>query len=123
MSKDYKGYELVKAIHDKEIEDGSIIEVHSLRVGDNILTTIEYKNFRLNWEERTFSTGDLFDDNIYFRVIEEEPEIDIQGIKYLDSVVLYDADESTFKAIADMNNKIGELIIAVKQLDKKLKEN
>ena len=66
-------------------------------------------------------------DNFYqlneeIEIIEEEPEIDIQKIKYLDSMVLYNADESTFNAIADMNNKIGELIRAIKQLDKQIKE-
>ena len=119
MSKDYKGYELVKAIHDKEIEDGSKIEVHSLRVGDNILTTIEYKNFRLNWKESTFSTGDLFDDNIYFRVIEEKPEIDIQGIKDMER---YDDGIAYGYKPTDIGDKINELIKAIKQLDKQIKE-
>jgi len=52
-------------------------------------------------------------------IIEEEPEIDIQGIEELDYVEDYEADETDIKLNRD---KIRELIKAVKQLDNKIKE-
>ena len=70
--KDYKGYELIKAISDKEIKDKTKIEVHSLQ--DNIIAVIEYKNKRLEWGTGEFDTSYLFDDNIYFRVLEDNTE-------------------------------------------------
>lgn len=116
MSKDYKGYELVKAIHDKEIKDNTRIEVHDLRTLDHISTIITYKDFRLNWAEGTFSTGDLFDDNMYFRVIEEELEIDIQGIEKLKSSIICGSQYIK----DDREQTINKLVQAVKQLDRQI---
>lgn len=76
MSKDYKGYELIKAIRDGEIKENSVIEVHSLNVGDNVITEIKYINRRLIWDAGEFNTGFLCDDNYYFRVVEEQEKID-----------------------------------------------
>lgn len=75
MSKaDYKGYELIKAIHDGEIKDGTRIEVHSLKVLDFTESVIEYKNKRLEWGIGEFNTSYLFDDYYYFRVLEDNTE-------------------------------------------------
>lgn len=72
--KDYKGYELIKAIHDGEIKDYTTIEVHDLSTLDHIKSKIEYSNKRLNWIAGEFDTTCLFDDNIYFRVLEDNTE-------------------------------------------------
>ena len=72
--KDYKGYELIKAISDKEIKDKTKVEVHSLRVADNIIAVIEYSNKRLEWGTGEFDTSYLFDNYIYFRVLEDNTE-------------------------------------------------
>ena len=72
--KDYKGYELIKAIYDGEIKDYTTIEVHDLSTLDHIKSKIEYSNKRLNWIAGEFDTTCLFDDNIYFRVLEDNTE-------------------------------------------------
>ena len=46
--------------------------MHSLQ--DNIIAVIEYKNKRLEWGTGEFDTSYLFDDNIYFRVLEDNTE-------------------------------------------------
>ena len=123
MSKDYEGYELVKAIHDKEIKDNTLIEVHDLSTLDHIVTVIKYKDNKLNWQESSFSTKDLFDNNVYFRLIEEEQEIDIQEIKELNEEISATIGEVssvwTFseKQIVEKQN---QLIKAVKQLDNQI---
>ena len=50
--------------------------------------------------------------NTEVEIIEEEPEIDIQGIEELEKKT----------GCAESNSKINELIKAIKQLDKKIKE-
>lgn len=57
-------------------------------------------------------------------IIEEEPEIDIQGIEELKS---YNINKKTqfedfARALLDFGVKINELIKAIKQLDKQIKE-
>lgn len=116
--KDYKGYELIKAIHDGEIKDGAIIEVHDLSTLDHVKARITFRNKKLNWISGEFDTSCLFDDNIYFRVLEDNTE-DIEELGY-DEVKLY-ADskvvETTKKAsIEDIVSKINELVRAVNKL-------
>ena len=86
--KDYKGYELIKAIHDGEIKDYTTIEVHDLSTLDHIKSKIEYSNKRLNWIAGEFDTTCLFDDNIYFRVLEDNTEeieeIELIGTNFMD---------------------------------------
>ena len=86
--KDYKGYELIKAIHDGEIKDYTTIEVHDLSTLDHVKSKIEYSNKRLNWIAGEFDTTCLFDDNIYFRVLEDNTEeieeIELIGTNFMD---------------------------------------
>ena len=86
--KDYKGYELIKAIHDGEIKDYTTIEVHDLSTLDHIKSKIEYSNKRLNWIAGEFDTTCLFDDNIYFRVLEDNTEeieeLELIGANFMD---------------------------------------
>lgn len=118
MSKDYKGYELIKAIRDGDIKENSVIEVHNLSVGDNITTKIKYINRRIIWDSGEFNTGFLCDDSYYFRIIEDEQEIDIQNIKKLpihDDITEYD-----YRDIAINRSAINGLAQIAKQLDNKL---
>ena len=116
--KDYKGYELIKAIHDGEIKEGTRIEVHDLRVLDRVLTIIEYLERRLNWENGNWSTGDLFDDNIYFRVLEDNTE-EIEEIgEFVDLIGMNENEEVLFKMIRCCTHKIDEIIKAINSIRK-----
>lgn len=77
--KDYKGYELIKAIHDGEIKEGAIIEVHDLSTLDHVKARITFRNKKLNWISGEFDTSCLFDDNVYFMVLEDNTE-EIEGL-------------------------------------------
>ena len=114
--KDYKGYELIKAIHDGEIKDGTKIEVHDLKVLDMVLTIIEYSERRLNWENGNWSTGDLFDDNIYFRVLEDNTE-------EIEELPIHDEDEKKYSVIVlDNRIKINELVRRINYIERKINE-
>ena len=104
--KDYKGYELIKAISDKEIKDKTKIEVHSLQ--DNIIAVIEYKNKRLEWGTGEFDTSYLFDDNIYFRVLEDNTE-EIEELKPVEDGLAYRSE---------VPKKINELVKAINSIRK-----
>lgn len=99
----YKGYELLKAIADGEIKDGSRFEAEyeTFIVRDGYLFVEhdkgqEYANsFELNWE---------------FELIEDE--IDIDSIEELEGKVEYSTERNT----------INQLIQAVKQINKEVKE-
>ena len=108
--KDYKGYELIKAIHDGEIKDGTIIEIHDLSTLDHIKARIDYSNKRLNWLAGEFDTRCLFDDNIYFRVLEDNTE-EIEELP--------DYNYS----IKENRDKINELVRVVKQIRKEIKND
>ena len=110
--KDYKGYELIKAISDKEIKDKTKIEVHSLQ--DNIIAVIEYKNKRLEWGTGEFDTSYLFDDNIYFRVLEDNTE-EIEELEITEIV-----QNRLVKEIKENREKINELVKAINSIRKDL---
>lgn len=115
--KDYKGYELIKAIHDGEIKDGAIIEVHDLSTLDHIKARITFRNKKLNWISGEFDTSCLFDDNIYFRVLEDNTE----EIEELDEEWTYiegQVEKTWSKSELELVNKINEIIKAVKQIRK-----
>ena len=115
MSKIYKGYELIKAIADGNIKSGTQIRVH--RPFGNTKYTIDYW-FWGNWfgKEDGYSKPldniELFlcDRENTFEIIEDE--IDIDNIEELN--------------VGDLLNnkikKINELVQAVKQLNKEIKE-
>lgn len=122
-----KGYELIKEISDGKIKENTQIEVHDLTVLDKVIAIIEYKNGRLNWVEGTFDTSYLVSLNCYFKIIEEQEEIDIQSIEEIDENFTYIENHSSGlgiekvlnKAEIELVNKINKLVQAVKQLDKK----
>ena len=109
--KDYKGYELIKAISDKEIKDKTKIEVHSLL--DNIIAVIEYKNKRLEWGTGEFDTSYLFDDYIYFKILE-------YNIEEIEEIPQYRIDNCTDYNYCYLAEKYNKLAKAVNQIRKDL---
>ena len=107
--KDYKGYELIKAISDKEIKDKTKIEVHSLQ--DNIIAVIEYKNKRLEWGTGEFDTSYLFDDYIYFKILEDNTE-------EIEEIPQYRIDNCTDYNYCYLAEKYNQLAKAVNKLRK-----
>ena len=99
----YKGYELLKAIADGKIKDGSRFKAgYRTFIARDGYLFVEYDNrqeyansFELKWE---------------FEQIEDK--IDIDSIEELEGIVEYSTER----------NKINQLIQAVKQLNKKVKE-
>ena len=109
--KNYKGYELIKAISDKEIKDKTKIEVHSLQ--DNIIAVIEYKNKRLEWGTGEFDTSYLFDDYIYFKILEDNTE-------EIEEIPQYRIDNCTDYNYCYLAEKYNKLAKAVNQIRKDL---
>ena len=73
-----------------------------------------------NWSDNEV-LQDEYDLDDTVEIIEEEPEIDIQGIEELQEY-LHIGDKQEEDVKDRTNIKINELIKAIKQLDKKLKE-
>lgn len=107
MGKIYKGWELIKAIADGEIKEGSKFkaEYETFIARDGYLF-VEYANrqkyansFELKWE---------------FELIEDEIDID--------SIEEYKQERSERCIDVDIRNKMNEILQAVKQIDKRVKE-
>ena len=106
--KDYRGYELIKVIHDGEIKDGAIIEVHDLSTLDHVKVRITFRNKKLNWISGEFDTSCLFDDNIYFRVLEDNTE---------------EIEEYKRETFEQLGYEVGKMSMAIaKGLEKAIKE-
>lgn len=126
MNKTYKGWELLKAIADGEIKEGSIIR--------NLITHREYK-----YEEDTCY---YYTEEVGYRYLEEEnnikklaitdfeliseptEEIDIQSIKNVDTIYTRESNGANeiLKFHTETREIINTLIQAIKQLDNKIKE-
>ena len=111
----YKGYELIKAIADGEIKDGTKI-IPRYPNNDCTVKYFEYYYGFLDayYEDGRGSNKDVnvcifLDNNRTFEVIEDE--IDIDSIK-----------EMELDVIDDVTYYINDLIKAVKQLNKEVKE-
>ena len=112
MSKVYKGYELIKAITDGGIKEGSRFRVELL---DEI---IFYTNDSLWYEEddEEVCTSTIIES--YFELIEDET-IDIDNMEKISIVnTSYKPTPQEMEFIA---GKFNELIQAVKQLNKEIK--
>lgn len=109
-----KGYELIKEIHDGNVDDCKI-KWESPK-GNGI---IEVRHRKIIWKEGTFSTLDLTSSFTNFKIIEEQQDIDIQEIEDVKSNITecyYQEDDiKYFKSIKETINK---LVQAVKQLEK-----
>ena len=106
MGKTYKGWELMKAIADGEIKEGSKFkaEYETFIARDGYLF-VEYDNrqkyansFELKWK---------------FELIEDEIDID--------SIEEYKQEHSERCIDVDIRNKLNEILQAVKQIDKRVK--
>lgn len=108
--KTYKGYELLKAIANNEIKEGTKFKNLNQKVkSDNShIYAYNHNNFMGRWGRPNIIA--ILNDE--FEIIEEQEEIDIQEIKEL-----YIGDVTTEDKL-----RINELVRAVKQLDKKIKE-
>ncbi len=106
MGKIYKGWELIKAIEDGEIKNGSRFNIH--RTYSAIAVLEEGMLHMENGNKRILTTNDLL---IYtFELIQDE--IDIDSIEELKGIVEYSTERNTKN----------QLIQAVKQIDKRVKE-
>ena len=119
-----KGYELLKAISDGEIKNGTKIEIKGRFRGD-----LEGSYFI--YDERSFvfpiykpdgteyygnvELHDLI--NFSFEVIEEKKEI--KEIKELETL---SPQSETYKSVVDNREKINELVRAVNKLNKEREE-
>ena len=104
----YKGYELLKAIADGEIKEGSLILFDSIIwIVDEYSDIVKYKEEHITlfntYKAKEIAMSD-------FELIENK--IDIDSIKKLEGIVEYSTERNT----------INQLIQAVKQLNKKVKE-
>lgn len=130
MSKVYKGYELIEKASKNEIADYT--KFKSIDDTDMII----FCRQQCFWTDidKTEVLNSWFIDNEW-EIIEEEPEIDIQGIEPLDAYKLMEApfmadklkgmNYDTFmehlkQSEIEIANKIIELIRAVKQLDNQI---
>ena len=113
-----KSNELFEEIHCGTIKDGTKINVVNEFTGD-VLTTIEYKDGKLNWTSGAFDTSYLCDINIEF-LVEENKEIEELNDTN------YNCEEMSIKEINYYNNltrtKLNEVIQAVNKLNKEREE-
>ena len=107
-----KSNELFKQILDEKIKEGTKIKVIS-EFTEKQISTIEYKNGRLNWVSGTFDTTFLCSSDIEF-VIEENKEI-----KEIPNEIMKD-DWRYYVTI--FYNKTNELVRAVNKLNKERKD-
>lgn len=114
MSKTYKGYELIKEIAEGNIEDGTRFIIKGGEFND-FYATYEDKEIIVSMfgKELKLTTRYLID-NCTFEILEDE--IDIQDIEEFST--LYAMSGVEF----EIQDKLNELIRAIKQLDKKIKE-
>ncbi|MBR3163570.1 MAG: hypothetical protein IKF17_05685 [Clostridia bacterium] len=121
----YKGYELIKAIENMEIEKGT-------RFFDNYNNEYKYKNYgsleeldlvKIEPQGESIPDYSMFIDN-EFTVIEEQQDIDIQEIEELPQWTTRRDGEVTQQEgkRLEMAEKINQLVQAVKQLDRNIKD-
>ena len=102
-----KANELFEQIHCGKIEEETKIKVINELTG-NWITTISYKNGRLNWQTGEFDTSFLCNIDIDFKVIEENKEIE-------------EINENEFLGL-DIYSKMNEIIRAVNKLNNEREE-
>lgn len=110
MKKIYKGWELIKAIEDGEIKNGSRFNVHRTY---SAVAVLEDRILHLeDGNKRILTTNDLL---IYtFELIEDEINID--------SIEEYKQEHTERCIDIDIRNKMNEILQAVKQIDKRVKK-
>ena len=115
-----KANELFEQIHSRKIKEETKIKVINKLTG-NWITTISYKNGRLNWQAGEFDTSFLCNIDIDFKVIEENKEIE-----ELNKISYDEFKHTDTKHRFDLTNieydKINELVRAVNKINKDLEE-
>ena len=117
--KTYKGYELIKAIAEGNIKDGNEFTIKNFTSSNKIYFNGNDLYYVHNGEpvfDTMYLTNFL---NYTYELIEEQQDIDIQAIKKFIIPEIAKSEES------DMwvnRITINELIQAVKQLDRKIRE-
>lgn len=122
MSKIYKGYELIKAIADGEIKEGSefIIkygefnDFHAFYKNDEIRTYLFGKEYKLTTKDFAESEFELIEDEIDIDNIEE-----LNDTCYDEENMISEEKEYYHNLTREQQNTI---LRAVKQLDKRVKE-
>ena len=110
MEKIYKGWELMKAIEEGKIKNGSRFNVHRTY---SAIAVLEDRILHLeDGNKRILTTNDLL---IYtFELIEDEIDID--------SIEEYKQEHTERCIDIDIRNKMNEILQAVKQIDKRVKK-
>lgn len=113
--KTYTGIELLEAIEEKEIEEGTRFKIIN-GAYDGFVAYIEDENIKVNMfgREGVLGTKALIESE--FKELEKE-DIDIQEIEEIPNEVMRD-DWRYYVPV--VFNKINELVIAIKQLDRQI---
>ena len=119
MGKVIKNWELIKAIENDEIEENTKFIFRSTIAREQLEVKAKKKDggkiYLINTEQdTTLNTGWLI--NSIIEILDEEDEIDIQGIEEI-----YCAPNQIL-TVFDLKSKIHEILKAVKQLDNKIEE-
>ena len=124
----YKGLEIMQMISKGQIEDGARFDFEN----NNFNGEVEYYNGTLYWirfDENWKETGkkNLFEMfNIQSTMVADfeplEDKIDIDSIEKLDKNGTFINGKVNDQKIIDIENKINELVQAVKQINKEVKE-
>ena len=113
----YKGYELIKAIAEQEIKDGTKIKAS---FNGTLIEVIEYKNNKLNWKQNgNFSTEYLCSRIVIFEILEDNTE-EIEELNHYNviSAIIGKTNENINNELAKITKKINELVRAVNQIRK-----
>lgn len=114
MNKIYKGYELIKAIEERKIKENSLFK-NELGTYICLGETLWYYNTL--HKTKTEEVGNSMMINNTFELIEDEIDIDIQSIEEFRTEYIMDNVEF------QLQDKINQILLAVKQLGKKMNSN
>lgn len=130
MNREIDGLELLRMIKNRELKDGTRIDIESDSTYE-FYTVIDGDSLNMYRVEddgedefcRTVSTYDLLNKKFYIQE-NKETEIDIQSIELFDEirdVSTWSNDTLSFNQ-RSIISKVNKIIKAIKQLDKKIKE-
>lgn len=112
MGKIYKGWELMKAIADGEIKEGTKFKCLNEKPMQYCTDSNIYRYEHGSLLGRFGGFNILSIVNKDFEIVQKQDEIDIDSIKELEGIVEYATEQDT----------INKLIQAVKQIDKRVKK-
>lgn len=117
MNKKIKIIELLNLLAENKIEKGTRINYNNViyKVDFPNLAGVYKENGGTSLYDNLFTSLDIIELNKYVEILEDEEEIDIQGIEEMTETINASSDIKEARAV-----KINQLIRAVKQLDKKI---